>query len=39
MDDPMDTSPFRRIANLASFQQQIKNNLQKTYEEIRDVAK
>ena len=39
MDDPMDTHPFKRIANLASFQQQVKNNLQKTYEEIRDVAK
>ena len=39
MDDPMDTSPFKRIADLVSFQQQVKNNFQKTYEEIRDVAK
>ena len=39
MDDPMDTSPFKRIADLTSFQQQIKNNFQKIYEEIRDVAK
>ena len=39
MDDPMDTNPPKRIANLTSFQQQVKNNLQKTYEEIRDVAK
>ena len=35
----MDTNPLKRIADLASFQQQIKNNLQKTYEKIRDVAK
>ena len=39
MDDFMDTSPFKRIADLISFQQQVKNNFQKTYEEIRDVAK
>ena len=39
MDDPMDTSPFKRIADLINFQQQIKNNFQKTYEKIRDVAK
>ena len=39
MDDFINTSPFKRIANLVNFQQQVKNNLQKTYEEIRDVAK
>ena len=39
MDDPINTSPFKRIADLASFQQQIKNNFQKIYEKIRDVAK
>ena len=39
MDDPMDTNPFKRIANLINFQQQVKNNFQKTYEKIRDVAK
>ena len=39
MNDLMDTSPLKRIADLINFQQQIKNNLQKTYEEIRDVAK
>ena len=39
MDDFMDTNPFKRIANLINFQQQIKNNFQKTYEKIRDVAK
>ena len=36
MDDPMDTSLFKRIADLINFQQQVKNNLQKTYEETRD---
>ena len=35
----MDTNPLKRIANLVNFQQQIKNNFQKTYEKIRDVAK
>ena len=36
---PHGTSPLKRIANLINFQQQVKNNFQKTYEEIRDVAK
>ena len=35
----MDTNPPKRIADLANFQQQVKNNLQKTYEKIREVAK
>ena len=39
MDDPMDISPFKRIADLINCQQQVKNNFQKTYEKIRDVAK